>query len=196
MLQEIIKFIIRNIGLLFILLLLIRFYMQAARVPFQYTFGRFILKMTNFIVLPVRRVIPALMGFDTASILVAWAVALIMHIALLMIAPWPYDLLAPSSILALLLWALLEILSLSLSLLTAVVVGLVILSWVSPMNRLLPLLLQVAEPFLRPLRRIIPPIAGVDVSPVVLFFFIQLIQSVLFVRLESTISELIVRIGA
>lgn len=191
MLHELLGFIIKNVSSLFVLLLLLRFYMQNARISFQYPFGRFVLKMTNFIVLPIRRIVPTIMGLDTASLLMAWLIALFMHITLLMLSPWIYDFSSFPILLGLSLLALLDIFRLSVYLLCAVVIGVVLLSWISPLNRLLPILLQVTEPFLRPLRRLIPPIAGVDISPLLLIFIIQLIHSIVLIRLELAIFQLL-----
>lgn len=192
MLQRTLEFIIRNFASLLILLLLARFYMQTAHVPFHHAFGQLILKLTNFIIIPARRIIPSIAGLDTACLVAAWLIALFMHWALLAITPWPLNFLAPANILAIMLLALLEVLRLSLYLLSAVVIGLAILSWVNPRSPLMPLLLRLAEPFLRPVRRIVPIIAGVDISPLILLFLVQLIQSVVMVRLETAVFSLLV----
>lgn len=192
MLQDMLSFIVRNGCLFFILLLLARFYMQTARIPFRYGFGQFVIKMTNFLVLPARRIIPSLMGLDTASVFVAWLLALFMHWVLFALRPWPYDFFAWSSMMALMLLAVLEVLRSSLYLLFAVVIGLSVLSWVNPHSPLMSLLVQVTEPFLRPLRRILPIIGGVDISPLILIFLILMIQRVFLVELENGILSLLV----
>jgi YggT family protein len=191
MLRDTLGFIIRNFASFLILLLLVRFYMQTARIPFNQGLGQFVLKLTNFIVLPARRIIPSIAGLDTACLLLAWLIALCMHWALLALTPWPIHFLAPTSLLTMMLLALLEILRSSLYLLFAVVIGLAILSWVTPRSPLIPLLARLSEPFLRPLRRMIPSIGGVDISPLLLIFLVQLIQSVLVSRLETKILQLL-----
>lgn len=192
MLQVLLGFIVRNAGAFFILLLLIRFYMQTARIPFHYGFGQFILKMTNFLVLPIRRVIPSLMGLDTASIFAAWFIAVFMHWLLFALRPWSYDFFAWSSMMALILLGVLEVLRSSLYLLFAVVIGLAVLSWVNPRSPLMAILVQVTEPFLRPLRRVLPTIGGVDISPLILTFLILMIQRVFLGELENGILSLLV----
>lgn len=192
MLQVLLGFIVRNGGAFFILLLLIRFYMQTARIPFRYGFGQFVLKMTNFLVLPIRRIIPSLMGLDTASIFAAWLIAVFMHWLLFALRPWSYDFFAWSSMMALILLGVLEVLRSSLYLLFAVVIGLAVLSWVNPRSPLMALLVQVTEPFLRPLRRVLPTIGGVDISPLILTFLILMIQRVFLGELENGILSLLV----
>jgi YggT family protein len=191
MLRETLGFIIRNFASFLILLLLVRFYMQTARVSFNQGLGQFVIKLTNFIVLPARRLIPSIAGLDMGCLIAAWAIAFCMHWALLAMTPWPIHFLAPTSLLAIMLLALLEIFRLSLYLLFTVVVGLAILSWVNLRSPLIPLLVRLSAPFLRPLRRIMPLIGGIDISPLVLIFLVQLIQSVLVGRVEAKILQLL-----
>ncbi|WP_255987541.1 YggT family protein [Chitinolyticbacter albus] len=189
MLIDALAFLLRSIGGLLILLLLARFYLQAFRAPFRNPLGQFVMALTDWAVLPARRLVPPLRGYDTASILLAWLTALLMHFALLALSPWPFVFTSPLSALALALVAALELLRMSLYLLFAAVIGQALMSWVAPYNPLMPLLNTLTAPFLRPLRRIIPPVGGVDITPIVLLLAIQLVLGVFIAQLEPAILQ-------
>jgi YggT family protein len=188
-LQKTLNFLIRNIGDFFVLLLLTRFYLQAARVSFRHPIAHFVLALTNWIVLPLRRMVPAAGRFDTTSFILAWLFAFLMHILLLVITPWPFVLSSPLSLAALVLAAFVELVKMSLNLLFAAVIGQALMSWIAPYNPLMPILNSLTNPFLRPLRRFIPPVGGVDITPLVLVLLIQLLVSVGIEALEPLILQ-------
>ena len=72
MLAQIISLIVDTLGSLFVYLLLLRFHMQWTRAPFRNPVGEMIAGLTNWLVLPARRVIPGLLGLDMATLLLAW----------------------------------------------------------------------------------------------------------------------------
>ncbi|MDR3430114.1 MULTISPECIES: YggT family protein [Silvimonas] len=189
MLSSTLEFLVRNIAEFFILLLLTRFYLQAGRVSFKHPIGQFVLATTNWIVLPVRRVIPSWRNLDMASVLLAWICAFLMHLLLLAITPWPFIFGSPLSIVALLLAAVLELVKMSLYLLFAATIGQALMSWISPYNPLMPILEGITGPFLRPLRRMIPTIGGIDITPLILILIIQLLLNVVVAGLEPIILQ-------
>ena len=192
MLSNTIEFLARNLIEFFILLLLARFYLQAAKVSFRHPIGQFVLALTNWAVLPIRRLLPPFKGFDTTSIALAWLCALGMHALLLAISPWPFNFAALESVLALTLIATLELVKMSLYLLFAAVIGQALMSWLSPYNPLMPILKGLTEPFLRPLQKIIPPIGGIDITPFILILLIQLLLNVFIVQMEPMILQRVV----
>ncbi|STQ89117.1 YggT family protein [Iodobacter fluviatilis] len=189
MLANTFNFLIRNLSEFFILLLLARFFLQAARIPFKHPLTQFVLSLTNWAVIPVRRILPPFRGLDSASLMLAWLVALLMHAVLLALSPWPFDFTAPFSLFSLALAALLEICKMSLYLLFATVIGQALMSWLAPYNPLMPILTALTAPFLRPLHRFIPPIGGVDITPLVLILAIQLVLNVIVPSLEQIILQ-------
>ncbi|WP_028448499.1 YggT family protein [Chitinibacter tainanensis] len=195
MLTGILDFLIRNLLEFLILLLLARFYLQAAQVSFRHPLGQFVLALTNWLVLPVRKLIPPFKGYDSTSLVMAWVTALVMHALLLAITPWPFDFSAAGSLIALGLTATLELIKMSLYLLFAAVIGQVLMSWLSPYNPLMPTLTGLTAPFLRPIQKIIPPIGGIDISPMVLILLIQLILNVVIAQLEVIILQGVQIIG-
>ncbi|MGM8060288.1 YggT family protein [Vogesella indigofera] len=173
MLLETLQFLIKTISELFVLVLLMRFYLQVARAPFKHPLTQFVIAVSNFAVLPLRRWIPAWRSYDTATMVLAWVVSLLALISILLLNPLPYDLLHPQSWLSLTLLALLDVFRLSLYLLMGAVFVLAILSWVNPYNGLRPVLEALTRPYLRPFQRAV--IGGVDLSPLVLLLVIQVI---------------------
>ncbi|WP_373974583.1 YggT family protein [Chitinibacter sp. SCUT-21] len=195
MLTSVLDFLIRNLLEFLILLLLARFYLQAAKVSFRHPLGQFVLALTNWLVLPVRKLIPPFKTYDSTSMVLAWLIAFGMHSLLLAITPWPFDFSAGASIVALALTATLELVKMSLYLLFAAVIGQALMSWLAPYNPLMPTLTGLTAPFLRPIQKIIPPIGGIDISPLVLILLIQLILGVVIAELEPILLQSVKVIG-
>ncbi|GLS04588.1 YggT family protein [Chitiniphilus shinanonensis] len=188
-------FLLRSIGGFLILLFLARFYLQAFKASFRHPLGQFVLALTNWAVLPARRILPPFRGYDTASFVLAGFTAFLMHALMLALTPWSFVFTAPASLLALLVVSVLELFKMSLYLLTAAVIGQALMSWFSPYNPLMPLLNTLTGPFLRPLRRIIPPVGSVDITPLILLLVIQLFLNVLIPKLESAILAYVSMVG-
>ena len=169
MLPQILHFLIETLAAFFVYLLLARFHFQWLRVPFRNQVGEFVVATTNWIVQPARRVIPPLAGLDLASVIAAWLLQLI---ALVLLAALSRP--APG-IAALAVVALVDLVRFSLYILSFAVVVQAILSWVNPETPLGPVFDALTRPFLRPLRRVLPPIANVDLSPLVLLILLQVL---------------------
>jgi YggT family protein len=168
-LLQIVHFLVETLAAFFVYLLLARFHFQWLRVPFRNQVGEFVVATTNWIVQPARRVIPPLAGLDLASIVAAWLLQLI---ALVLLAALSRP--APG-IAALAVVALIDVVRFSLYILSFAVVVQAILSWVNPQTPLGPVFDALTRPFLRPLRRVLPPIANVDLSPLVLLIVLQVL---------------------
>jgi YggT family protein len=153
--------------------LLARFHFQWLRVPFRNPVGEFLLAITNWLVVPARRIIPGFAGLDLATLLLAW---LLQGLSI-----WVQTTIAGSepSALAVVAVAFIDILRYSLYILVFAVLMQVIISWVNPDAPMGPLFDLVTRPFLRPLRRYVPPVGRFDLSPAVLL----LILYVLFIPL-------------
>ncbi|MCF8149357.1 MAG: YggT family protein [Burkholderiaceae bacterium] len=173
MLTQILFFILDTICGLLTLVLLVRFAMQWARAPFRNPLGEFVIAATDWMVRPVRRMVPALFGFDTASLLLAWlwqvvdqGVSLGFSGMVLAVSP------APTFVVALL--AVLEVAKMGLYLVIGVVVISAVFSWVNPYAPLAGVFNTLTQPLLRPFRRFIPPLGGVDLSPLALLLVLQI----------------------
>ena len=191
MLADALIFLLKTVFGLFTIALLLRFYMQWARAAYRNPLSDFLAALTDFVVRPARRVIPGLWGLDLATLVVAWLtqfieLALVMHID----AP-PLMGTAGTVVVALGLLALISLARLFLYIVIAVVVCQVVVSWINPYTPIAPLLNSMTRPFLRPLQRVVPPIANVDLSPLVLIIVCQLLLMVPIAYLELVVARLL-----
>ena len=173
MLIQILLFVLDTVCGFLTLALLVRFAMQWARTPFRNPLGQFIVAVTDWMVRPVRRLIPGLFGLDMATLLLAWlwqvvyqGTALGLSGVLAAVSP------APTLVVALL--ALLEVAKISLYLVIGAVIVSAVFSWVNPHAPLAEVFNTLTRPLLRPFRRVIPPIGGVDLSPLALLLLLQI----------------------
>lgn len=151
---------------------LARFAMQWARVPFRNPVGRFVLALTDWAVMPMRKVIPGLFGLDLASLIPAWLVQTL-FMSVVIGASGVHGGATAAGFGVTLIAGLIETLRLALYLAMGVVIMSAILSWVNPYAPIAPTFAQLAEPLLRPFRRLIPPIGGVDLSPLGALLLLQ-----------------------
>ena len=156
---------------------LLRMYMHLQRINLSRSGGNplapFVFAVTNWLVLPLRRFVPAIGRLDTASLVAAYAVLLAKHSLLWLIAGAS----APS--LSLLTHAGFELVSVILSSLMWLVIGYALMSWFNTASDARYFLAQLVEPLLRPVRRVLPHMGGVDLSPIALLLLIQIAEIVL-----------------
>lgn len=172
MLVRILLFLLDTVCSFFTLALLVRFAMQWARASFRNPLGQFIVAVTDWMLRPVRRFVPGLFGLDIASLLLAWLWQVAFHgLALGLSGVLITVSLAPTLMVAGL--AALELVKIGLYLAMGVIFVQVILSWVNPYAPIASLFNVLAEPILRPFRRIVPAIGGVDISPMIPIILIQ-----------------------
>ncbi|THF63853.1 YggT family protein [Pseudothauera nasutitermitis] len=162
------------VGLL-TLLLLARFLLQWARVPFHNQIGQFVLAATDWLVRPLRRFIPGLFGMDLASLLPAWVLQTLLVFIELSVRGMPLGGDTASVLLGLWVWGLVGVVRMLIYLVFGIVLISAVLSWVSPHAPAAPLFHRLAEPFLRPFRRLIPLVANVDLSPLALLLVLQIL---------------------
>jgi YggT family protein len=157
------------------LMLLARFFMQWLRVSFRNQIGQFVIATTDWLVRPTRRFVPALAGLDMASLLPAWLLQSLFALIELTLRGAPFGHSGGAVVLGLLGVGLVELVRLALYLVFGVVLISAVLSWVNPHAPAAFVFHGLAEPFLRPFRRFIPPIANVDLSPLVLLLVLQIV---------------------
>lgn len=179
MLANLLMLILEAVFGFFTVALLARFYMQWSRVSFRNQIGAFVVALTDWIVVPARRFIPGLMGLDLASLTLAWLTQTLLVLAELWLRGFSVGQTAAAGALAVLLIGFIETIKTMIWLLIGVVIAAAVLSWISPYAALAPFLNALARPFLRPFQRIVPPIANVDLSPLVLLLALQVVLMVL-----------------
>ena len=166
MFVQIATFLVDNIVAFFVILLLARFYFQLLRVGFRNQIGEFVLATTSWIVLPLRRVIPGLAGLDLATLLAAWLLQCAgLWLRVLIAGGDP----AAGAIAGV---AVIELVRYSVYILIFAVLIQAILSWVNPESPVMPVFNAITRPFLRPLRRFIPPVGRVDLTPMILLLLL------------------------
>jgi len=160
---------------LVILAALVRFWMQAFRAPARNPIAQFSMALTDFAVKPLRRVVPGLFRLDLASLLVAWILEFILQALLLyvVLGASPFD--SPAVFPVLVFQAFVLLVRLSIYVFMGAIIIQAVLSWVAPHHPVAPFFDALTRPFLRPVQRAIPPIGGVDISPLFVFIFFQLL---------------------
>ena len=169
MFVQIATLLIDTVAAFFVFVLLARFHFQWLRVPFRNPMGEFVLALTNWAVVPARRVIPGLAGLDLATLILAWAFQALGIWAQAAIVG------AEPSAVAILAVAAVDLLRYSVYILVFAVFVQVAISWINPDAPLGPLFDMVTRPFLRPLRRYVPPVGRVDLSPLVLLLVLYIL---------------------
>ena len=155
-------------------LLLLRFFMQAFRAPFHNQLGAFVLQTTNWLIAPLRRVLPGMFGLDLASVLTAYLLQTLLVFTIFLLAP--FGLMNPGGIVGIVLWtALLATLRICIHLLIGTLIAQAILSWVRPHSPLMPVASQLTRPFTAPIQRLVPPVANIDLSPLIAIVLAQLV---------------------
>jgi len=152
---------------------LLRLYMQYQRVPFGNPVGRFVFALTDWVVLPLRRVLPSIRRWDTASLVAAFLVELLQFGLLWLLAGRGSGLgLIP-------LLALFGLLRLVISGLTLLVIVYAVMSWVQADSPIVDVIDRLCAPLLRPWRKLIPLVGGIDLSPLAFLVALQVLSIVL-----------------
>ena len=175
MLSQILQFLLDTVFGFFVFVLLARFYLQLMRAPFRNPLGQFVTALTNWLVLPARRLIPGMFGLDLASFLLAWLTQTLLLFLLYLLKGGSPGSASGMLVGVFLSLALLELARFSLYLLIGVILVQAVISWVNPYAPLAPLFNALTAPFLRPFRRLIPPIGNVDLSPLFALVAAQLL---------------------
>jgi YggT family protein len=180
-------FLIQTLGNLFAIAVLLRFMMQLLRVSFRNPFAHFIVSLTDFAVKPLRRVVPGLLGLDWACLVLALLVELGVVLAAYWLNGFPFALAGAKVWPVMLGLAAVRLLSLTVYMIIGLTLVRAVLSWVNPHTPLMPVVAELSEPFLRPLRRFVPMVGQVDLTPLVLFILCQLVLMVPILALERAL---------
>lgn len=173
MFTQIASFLVDTLFTFFVILLLCRFHFQWLRVPFHNPAGEFVLAATSWMVMPVRRVIPGLRGYDLPTLLLAWLLQILNDLILNFIVGRKPDLIPVAAV------AFVDLVRFSIYILIVAVIVQAVLSWFRTYSPFTPILDALTRPFLRPFRRFIPPLGAFDLSPLVLLIVLQVVLIVL-----------------
>ena len=164
-------FLIQTLFGIYEVIILLRFLLQLVRADFYNPISQFIVKATSLPLRPLRRIIPGIAGIDVASLVLLLVVVIVELLLLSVVANLPMPTLPGIIVLA-----VVELLKLLIYVFLFSVFVLAILSWVSPggYNPVANLLYQITAPLLRPARRLLPPMGGLDLSPMVVIIVLYL----------------------
>ena len=185
-------FVLDALASLFILAALVRFWMQTLRAPTRNPIAQFTMALTDWAVKPLRRVVPGVFKLDWASLIVALAFEFLLQFLLLLLVrgALPDN---PSVLSVLLFMTLVKLFRLSIYVfMGALIIG-AVLSWVNPYHPVAPFFNALTNPFMKPVKRVIPPIGGVDISPVFVLIFFQLLLMLPVAWLEGEIARMLAR---
>lgn len=184
MIAQAIALVLNALFALFILTALLRFWMQALRAPVRNPIAQFSIALTDFAVRPLRRVVPGLFRLDLASLVVALLLEFVLQLMLLaLLRGSPLE--HPGTLPILLFYSLVQLVRLSIYIFMGAIIIQAVMSWVSAHHPVAPFFDALTRPILAPLRRVVPLIGGVDISPLFAFIFFQLLLMVPVTLLEQ-----------
>ncbi len=173
MFEQIFTSTLQIISSFYITLVLLRFLLQFARADFYNPISQFLVKATNPPLKPLRRIIPGWGGIDGAALVLAVGIQCITFILLLL--AHQYFSFNPITLLA---WSAVKVLALIVQIYYWAIIGSIILSWVAPGSGhpAVMLIYQITEPIMAPFRKLLPPMGGLDLSPILVFIVLNVVQ--------------------
>jgi YggT family protein len=167
---------------LYLLIILLRFVLQLVRADFYNPLSQFAVKATQPLLKPLRRIIPSLFGLDMSSLVLAIIVQLVLMALTLLLA---YGI--TGNPVQLLIWSVIGVTALFLKIFFYALIISVILSWVAPRshNPGAELVNQICQPALAPFRRILPSLGGLDISPILAFMVLKLLDMLVINNLAA-----------
>ncbi len=160
----------------FLFIIVLRFLLQAVRADFYNPICQFVIKATNPILVPLRKMIPGFGGYDIAALVLLLLVeltAIVLSLLIMNYSPLPVTNIA--------IWAVLGCVGLFLKLYFWGILIMIIASWIAPQsgNPALVLLNQIVDPVMKPVRKLLPDMGGLDISPIIVFLVIQVLEVIL-----------------
>lgn len=159
---------------------LLRLYMQHQRIGFGNPVGRFVFALTDWLVLPLRRILPSVGRWDTASLVGAYLLQLAQYGILWLLAGRG----AGAELVPVL--AVFGLVRLVISALTGLMIVYAILSWVRADSPIVDVIDRLCAPLLRPLRKLIPLVGGIDLSPLAFLVLLQ-VAAIVLASLQGSI---------
>ncbi|MBT8117574.1 MAG: YggT family protein [Gammaproteobacteria bacterium] len=166
------EFIITTLFSLYILAVMLRFLLGVVRADFYNPISQFLVRITNPLLIPLRKILPGFGKVDVAAIVLMLLLSVAMLFVIVLLRG------AGVSILPLLLMAVGRLVMLALNVFLVAIIVQVIISWINPgsYNPVNALLDSLTAPILRPIQRIIPPLSGIDLSPLFALIGLQVLK--------------------
>lgn len=168
-------YVLQTLGSLYLLIVLLRFILQLVRADFYNPISQFAVKATKPLLNPLRKLIPGLGGLDLAALVLAVLVQLLLMALTLLLLGVGIGL---GELGQLLVWSLIGVGALFVKVFFFALIASVILSWIAPhsQNPGAQLIQQICEPLLAPIRRLLPNLGGLDISPIFAFIALNLFE--------------------
>ena len=172
-LNEIAAFLVETAASLYLILVVVRGMLQAARADFYNPISQFVARLTNPPLQALHRIIPIRSRVDPAVLVLALAVQAIAIVTTLLLAGFALP--GPVTILV---WSLIGVAGLVVNTYLVALIVMIVVSWVAPGTRHPAVLLtyQITEPVMAPVRSMLPAAGGLDFSPILVFIAINVIQ--------------------
>jgi len=175
-LSEIGIYVLQTLGSIYLSLIILRFLFQVAKADFYNPISQFIVKASNPGLKPLRKIVPGVLGLDMAAVVLALLLQfLLINLSALMVGVFVNPLHA-------LAWGTIGILSMAVDIFFWGMIITIIVSFVAPQSNhpALLLLRQILDPVTAPFRKVLPPMGGLDLSPILLFMVLKVTDIVLF----------------
>lgn len=169
------EFIITTLFSLYILAVMLRFLLGVVRADFYNPISQFLVRITNPLLIPLRKILPGFGKIDVAAIVLMLVLSVAMLLVIVLLRG------TGVSVLPLLLMAVGELVMLAINVFLVAIIVQVIISWINPgsYNPVNALLDSLTAPILRPIQRIIPPLSGIDLSPLFALIGLQVLKMLL-----------------
>lgn len=172
---EALAYVLYALGGFWVMLALTRALLLWAGVSFQQPLAQFCLALTNWAVLPLRKLLPAWRRLDSASVVLAWSVALLIQTLVSWLqlgSPAPHG----AALLAGLALSLVFLAHQLIHLYVLILIVGAVLSWVAPYHPLQSMFTRLSSPLLWPVQKVLPRLGGVDLSPLVVLLLLQVLE--------------------
>lgn len=169
-------FVLQSVTNLFLIALLLRVYMQWLRVSLQNSFAQFVIRLTNFVVRPLRQIVPAALDVYLVVLLLVIVLQFVTTLAWYGLQGFPFSVAGSGVLSGFLALSLVDLLVLVFHVLVGLVLVSAVLSMVDPFSPLAASFDSMTAPLLRPFRQVLPLLGNIDLSPMVFVVLCQLID--------------------
>ncbi len=178
MLAQILITVLQIASTFYLTIVLLRFLLQLARADFYNPISQFVVKATNPLLRPMRRFIPGWGGIDGASLVLAVLIQCLTYLLILFTLSGGLPSINPVTLVT---WSALTVVGLIVKIYFWSVIAVVVVSWIAPQSHhpAIQLVAQITEPVMRPVRNLMPPVGGLDLSPIVVFLILSVVGQVI-----------------